>query len=63
MHMSQIKNFIATEYPAASAEVMSFINWLEGKDNELKNAVAAMQSAKPVLEKAGYTVTVTPPAA
>lgn len=63
MHMSQIKNFIATEYTAATAEVNAFVAWLEGKDNELKSAVAAVNTAKPVLEKAGYTVTVTPPLA
>jgi hypothetical protein len=63
MHMSQIKNYVQTEFPSATAEVHQFIAWLEGKDAELKNAVAAMQTAKPVLEKAGYTVTVTPPAA
>ena len=63
MFINQIKNFVATEYTAATAEVHAFVQWLEGKDNELKSAVANMNAAKPVLEKAGYTVTITPPAA
>jgi len=63
MIISQIKNFVATEYTAATAEVHAFVQWLEGKDNELKSAVAAMNTAKPVLEKAGYVVNITPPPA
>lgn len=63
MNINQVKNFVATEYTAATAEVHAFVQWLEGKDNELKGAIAAMNSAKPVLEKAGYTVTVTAPTA
>lgn len=63
MLLTQIKTFVATEYTAATAEVHAFVAWLEGKDNELKSAVAAMNTATPVLQKAGYTVTVTPPPA
>lgn len=63
MNITQIKNFVATEYTAATAEVHNFVAWLEGKNNELNGAVAALNTAKPVLEKAGYTVTVTPPPA
>lgn len=63
MNITQIKNFVSTEYSAATAEVHNFIAWLENKDNETKTALASVNSAKPVLEKAGYTVVVTPPAA
>ena len=63
MNITQVKNFVATEYTAATAEVHAFVQWLEGKDNELKSAIANMNAAKPILEKAGYTVVVTAPAA
>jgi hypothetical protein len=63
MNITQIKNFVATEYTAATAEVHNFVAWLEGKNNELNSAVAAMNSALPVLQKAGYVITITPPPA
>lgn len=61
MLISQVKQLVATEYAAATAEVHSFIQWLEGKDNELKGAVAAYNAALPVLVKAGWTGALTPP--
>jgi len=48
--VAQIKDFIAREYQQASAEVQTFVNWLEQKDNQL-------QAAKVLLEQNGYTVT------
>jgi hypothetical protein len=50
MTIEQIKALIAREYQQADASVQAFIQFLEGKDGQIKAAVA-------LLEANGYVVT------
>jgi hypothetical protein len=52
--VTQIKDFIAREYTAATQEVHNFVAWLEQKD-------AQLAAAKSLLENNGYTVTAKAP--
>ena len=50
LSIQSIKDAVAREFPTATAEVQTFINWLEQKD-------AQIASAKTLLEANGFTVT------
>lgn len=57
--VASMKDWVAREFPQATAEVHNFINWVEQKHNQL-------EGAKALLEQNGYTVapkgtTPTPP--